>query len=161
MLVAIRERATGWLAWVIVGLITIPFALWGINSYFEGGSEIPAARVNGDEISVYAYQQDLNQRRQQLNEQFNSSISPELLEDLGIKQQVIDNLIDNRLLLEYTFGNNFRFDDGRLEEVIRNYPSFQTEGRFDTELYQQILSANRYTPGSLRNTSAPTASSTN
>ena len=146
MLVAIRERVTGWLAWVIVGLITIPFALWGINSYFEGGGEIPAARVNGDEISVYAYQQDLNQRRRKLTEQSNSSISPELLENLGIKQQVIDNLINNRLLLEYTSGNNFRFDDGRLEEHIRNSPSFQTEGQFDIELYQQILSANRYTP---------------
>ena len=161
MLVAIRERATGWLAWVIVGLITIPFALWGINSYFEGDSEIPAARVNGDEISVYAYQQDLNQRRQQLTEQLNRSISPKLLEDLGVKQQVIDNLVDNRLLLEYTSGNNFRFDDGSLKEIIRNYPSFQTEGRFDAEIYQQILSANRYTPGSLRNISAPTASSNN
>ncbi len=146
MLVAIRERATGWLAWVIVGLITIPFALWGINSYFEGGSEIPAARVNGDEISVYAYQQDLNQRRQQLNAQFNRSISPELLEDLGVKQQVIDNLIDNRLLLEYTSDHNFGFDDRSLEEAIREIPSFHTEGRFDTELYQRILAANRYTP---------------
>ena len=146
MLVAIRERATGWLAWVIVILITIPFALWGINSYFEGGSEIPAARVNGDEISVIAYQQDLDQRRQQLAEQFNSRISPELLDNLGIKQQVIDNLIDNRLLLEYTFENNFRFDDGHLKEVIQNYPSFQNEGQFDVELYQQVLSANRYTP---------------
>ncbi len=146
MLVAIRERATGWLAWVIVSLITIPFALWGINSYFEGGSEIPAARVNGDEISVIAYQQDLDQRRQQLAEQFNSRISPEMLENFGIKQQVIDNLIDNRLLLEYTFENNFRFDDGHLKEVIQNYPSFQNEGQFDAELYQRVLSANRYTP---------------
>ncbi len=146
MLVAIRERATGWLAWVIVGLISIPFALWGINSYFEGGSEIPAARVNGEEISVYAYQQDLSQRRQQLAAQLDRSISPELLEELGIRQQVIDNLIDNRLLLEYTSVNNFRFDDGRLQEIIRNHPAFRTEDRFDAELYQRVLSANRYTP---------------
>jgi len=146
VLVAIRERATGWLAWVIVGLIAIPFALWGINSYFEGGTEIPAARVNGAEISVYQYQEDLSQRRQQLASQFDRSITPEMLEEFGIKQQVIDNLIDNQLLLEYTSGNNFRFDDSLLEEIIRNYPSFQREGRFDTQLYQQILSANRYTP---------------
>ena len=43
MLTQIRERATGWLAWVIVILITIPFALWGIQSYFEG----PAGRPRG------------------------------------------------------------------------------------------------------------------
>ena len=146
MLVAIRERATGWLAWVIVGLIAIPFALWGINSYFEGGSEVPVARVNGEEISAYAYQQDLSQRRQQLARQLDRSITPELLEEFGIQQQVIDNLIDNRLLLEYTSGNNFRFADSFLEESIREIPSFQTEGRFDAELYRQVLDANRYTP---------------
>ena len=36
MLHFIRERAQGWVAWFIVGLITIPFALWGVNSYITG-----------------------------------------------------------------------------------------------------------------------------
>lgn len=45
MLHFIRERAQGWLAWFIVGLISIPFALWGINSYIGGPSEVAVATI--------------------------------------------------------------------------------------------------------------------
>ncbi|WP_420331502.1 SurA N-terminal domain-containing protein, partial [Pseudoalteromonas shioyasakiensis] len=37
MLQFIRDNAQGWIAWVIVGLIIIPFALWGLNEYVGGG----------------------------------------------------------------------------------------------------------------------------
>ena len=47
MLQAIRERAQGWIAWLIVILISIPFALWGIQSYTGFGGEPEAAIVNG------------------------------------------------------------------------------------------------------------------
>ena len=50
MLSAIREKATGWIAWIIVILISIPFALWGVNSYFEGATQIVIAVANGVEI---------------------------------------------------------------------------------------------------------------
>ena len=38
LLQSIRDRATGWIAWVIVIFISIPFALWGINEYFSASS---------------------------------------------------------------------------------------------------------------------------
>ena len=56
MLTAIKERASGWIAWTLVALISIPFALWGINSYFEGASKIVVATVNGVEIEKTDYQ---------------------------------------------------------------------------------------------------------
>ncbi len=50
MLSAIREKATGWIAWILVILISIPFAQWGVNSYFEGATQIVIAVANGIEI---------------------------------------------------------------------------------------------------------------
>ena len=148
MLTAIREKATGWLAWVIVILITIPFALWGINSYFEGGSEISVATVNGEDISVYSYQEDLSQQTRLLSERLGGNFDPELLNTLGIRQRVLDNLINNRLLYQYTATHNFRISDNQLTQLIQNYESFQVDGKFDLAQYQAILSANQFTPQS-------------
>ena len=148
MLTAIRERATGWIAWVIVVLITIPFALWGINSYFEGGSEIDVATVNGDSISAYAYQEDLQYQTQLLSEQWGRSFDPEMLDDLGIKQQVLDRLIDNRLLFQYTRDNGFRVSDEHLTRLIQEQEAFQVDGQFSLQQYESILSANGFTPQS-------------
>ncbi len=148
MLTAIRERATGWIAWVIVTLLVIPFALWGINSYFEGGSEVSVASVNGDDISIYTYQDDLSQQSQALSERLGSNFDPQLLETLGIRQRVLDNLINNRLLNQYTSDQNFRISDSQLSQMIQREPAFQVDGKFDLAQYQTILSANRFTPQS-------------
>jgi peptidyl-prolyl cis-trans isomerase D len=148
MLTAIRERATGWIAWVIVTLLVIPFALWGINSYFEGGSEVSVASVNGDDISTYTYQEDLAQQSQALSERLGSNFDPQLLDTLGIRQRVLDNLINNQLLNQYTRDQNFRVSDNQLSQIIQSEPAFQVDGEFDLAQYQAILSANRFTPQS-------------
>ncbi len=51
MLQSIRDRATGVFAWVIVVLLIVPFALWGIQEYLGGGSAINVATINDIEIS--------------------------------------------------------------------------------------------------------------
>ncbi|MGA1553798.1 MAG: SurA N-terminal domain-containing protein, partial [Burkholderiaceae bacterium] len=63
MLTAIKERASGWIAWALVILISIPFALWGINSYFEGASKVSVASVNGIDLEEAMYQQALSEQR--------------------------------------------------------------------------------------------------
>ena len=45
LLQKIRDHAQGWFAYTIIGLLTIPFAVWGINYYFEGGGPMDAAVV--------------------------------------------------------------------------------------------------------------------
>ena len=157
MLTAIRERATGWIAWAIVILISIPFALWGINSYFEGGSETPVATVNGTEISVYAYQEELANQRQLLANQFGGSIDTALLDSLGIKEQVIQNLVDNRLLSLYADDRNYRISNAQLMDIIQDVPAFQEEGGFSQDLYQDVLAANRLTPQGFEESQRATA----
>ena len=70
MLTAIREKATGWIAWILVGIITLTFALWGIQSYFEGPDRAAVAVVNGTEIENTTYQNALTERRRALVNRF-------------------------------------------------------------------------------------------
>ncbi|MCP4010516.1 MAG: peptidylprolyl isomerase, partial [Proteobacteria bacterium] len=63
MLLTIRKKSQGWVAWLIVIIIAIPFALFGINSYFEGANQIPVANVDGEKINVQAFENAMEQRR--------------------------------------------------------------------------------------------------
>ncbi len=146
MLTAIRERATGWIAWVIVILITIPFALWGINSYFQGGSVTATATVNGVDITNTAYQQALAGQRRALADRLGSDFDPALLDSPGIKRRVLDGLIDNQLLHQFTREQNFSIPDSQLTRLIQEFPEFQQDGRFSQELYVELLGANRLSP---------------
>ena len=63
MLSFIRDRAQGWIAWVIVGLLIIPFALWGVNEYVGSGDKLVAATVNGTDIGQREFQQAFYDQR--------------------------------------------------------------------------------------------------
>src|SRR4030067_954479 len=68
MLTTIREKTQGWIAAILIGLGTIPFALWGINTYFEGGGRLNVAEVNGADISVDSYKRTLEDQRRSLQQ---------------------------------------------------------------------------------------------
>jgi len=134
MLTQIRERATGWLAWVIVILITIPFALWGIQSYFGNPADIPVATVNGEEIPLYAYYNELSRRRQALLSQSGGNIDPAALESAEMRNEVVESMIFSRLLVQYVRERDYRLSDRRLKQRIESNPIFLNDGRFDPRL---------------------------
>jgi peptidyl-prolyl cis-trans isomerase D len=124
----------------------LTFALFGISSYLEGGQETPVATVNGDEIDLYTYQNELAQQRQALTSRFGSNFDPALLDSLGLKDRVLDSLIETRLLNQHTVENNYRLSDQQLAARIQQSEVFRTDGKFDSEKYNNILSSNRLTP---------------
>ncbi len=145
MLEAIRERSKGWLAKTILALITIPFALWGIESYLQqAGSNVAVAKVDDDTITLQQYSNALQGVRNQL--QADGKVDPSVLESPALKQSVLDRLINNRLLNQEVKRANFYIGDEQLSEFIVQMPEFQEAGKFSQEQYDQILTQNRLTP---------------
>ena len=101
MLTAIKDRASGWIAWALVFLISIPFALWGINSYFEGASKVVVASVNGVEVDEAVYQQALSEQRRSLVQMMGRNVDAEFFASRPFKLEVLDSLIDTQLQAEY------------------------------------------------------------
>ena len=146
MLTSIKEKATGWIAWAIVILITIPFALWGVNSYFTGLHDIYVAEVNGEEIEYQVYQQALYQERDRIRDRLGSNVSPEILSGAFLGRQVVEQIINEMLLTRDAESNRYRISDQQLASYIRSEPSFQTENQFDQLLYERILQFSGYSP---------------
>jgi peptidyl-prolyl cis-trans isomerase D len=131
MLTTIREKTQGIIATIILLLIVIPFALWGINSYFDGGSKVNVAEVNGTEISQQDYRRALEPMRGQ--------VPPKTLDSREFKQQMLDGLIERTLLLQDAERQGLRVSNARLAQLIRAEPYFQQNGRFDPQIYEQLL----------------------
>ncbi len=138
MLTSIRERATGWIAWAIVILITIPFALWGVNSYFEGGVNVNVAEVDGTEIDYQTYQRALYSERDRVRRS-NPNASAEHLSGNVIGRAVIDGLVTEILLDQALNQLGFRISDQQLVESIRRQPDFQDDNGFSRQRYEQVL----------------------
>lgn len=139
MLQSIREKTQGWIAWVIVILISIPFALWGINEYLGGGGESRVAKVNGRDITERELDQRFHQFRMQLREQLGANYQPGLFDDVKLRQQVLNGMVQQELLMQLALGNRMNASDAMVQASIAQTPVFQKAGQFDYEVYQRGL----------------------
>ena len=135
----IRDRAQGWFAYTIIGLLIIPFAVWGINYYFEGGGPMDAAIVGDSTISVPEFQRTYQQQRQRMQAMFGGNADLALLDGPRLKQQVLQQLIEERVLTQLAREQGLRIGDRQLHDAIVTLPVFQQNGRFDKELYDRWL----------------------
>ncbi len=146
MLTSIRERATGWIAWTIVILITIPFALWGINSYFTDGVNVNVAQFDGEVIDYQTYQRAIFSERDRLRQQYGNNVSAEFLSGDVLGRQVVNRLVNDVLLQRDAQEKGFRVTDAQLAETIFSEPEFQDEQGFSRERYDRLLQFSGFSP---------------
>ena len=139
MLQAIRERAQGWIAWAIVILISIPFALWGIQEYIGVGAEPVVASVNDVEITERDLNRQFQQFRQELRERLGAAYRPELFDGDTLRREVLEEMIRNDLVLQTSLDMGLRAGDERVRAAILAEPAFQKGGRFDKATYERII----------------------
>ena len=144
MLGAIRKKSKGWVAYLIVGLITVPFALFGIQSYLGGSSNSVIAIVDGEDITINTYYQEFNTQQRNLQQQLGSSYSAEI--DYALRQTVIETLINEKLLENFTNSMKLVTLDEEVFSFILSNPVFQLDGVFSEDRYLQILRLNNFTP---------------
>lgn len=142
MLQAIRDKAQGWIAWAIVILITIPFALWGIQEYLGVGGDTVVAEVEGMEIGEQALEEQTRRLRDDLRANLGSSYRAELFSEPMLRRQALDRMIDEQVLRATAEDWQMRASDQMVVDTIRSERAFQVDGRFDHELYRTVLSNN-------------------
>ncbi|MCK5870734.1 peptidylprolyl isomerase [Methylococcaceae bacterium CS1] len=133
MLTKIREKTQGTFAWVILILICVPFALWGLQNYTEGGQE-RAVVIVGDKEFV---QRDVNQAYAQFKQQYADMQVPEQI----LKTQAVEKLIRDELLLQHVVEENLTISDETVREFIASLQYFQRDGKFDKKQYESMLGA--------------------
>lgn len=145
LLQKIRDHAQGWFAYTIIGLLIIPFAVWGINYYFEGGGPMDVAVVGDSKISLQEFQRAYQQQRQRLQAMLGGNADPALLDGPRLKQEVLRQLIDERVLNQMARDQKLRIGDQQLHDAVMALPIFQQSGGFNRNLYEQLLRNQGYT----------------
>lgn len=135
-------------AYLVVGLITAAFALFGLGTYLSGAAEVSVASVNGEDISQYAYQEAYSRQRQQLAQTFGGRLPAGLFDDETLAERALESLITEEVLSQSAAQAGYRISDEELSSQLRARPEFQTDGEFDREQYQlQVESLGLSTAG--------------
>jgi len=136
MLQAINDRIKGWLGIVIVVLIGLPFALWGIQSYLDDAGPLYAAKVNNFEISANEFERSVSQQRQSMLRQYDGQLP---IDEKMLRERTLTQLINQRLLEGVTFENGYRISDSILSARIKQ--QFTVDGIFDRVRFESSVAS--------------------
>jgi peptidyl-prolyl cis-trans isomerase D len=139
MLGIIRDKASGWIAGIIVGALIISFAFWGVSSYF-GGGDIFVATVNGSEIKYQTFQRSFYTLRQQMQSVLGGD-ALSLEEEEFIKEQTLQKLVDAELVNQIIKDYGLRVTNEKVVETIKNLDYFKGEKGFDRLKYERAISS--------------------
>ena len=144
MLGAIRNKSKGWVAYLIVGLITVPFALFGIQDYASRSANTAIAKVDGEDIDINIYYQELSTQQRNLQQQLGAAYTQEI--DNVLKQNLLDSLINEKLIENYANSLDIVTLDDEVKSVIEMNQAFLVDGVFSQDRYLQLLRLNSYSP---------------
>jgi peptidyl-prolyl cis-trans isomerase D len=132
---------------IFLGLITLPFAFWGIESYvgnFGAGGDL--ASVGDTKITYPQFEQALRERQEQLRQAMGEAFRSEMMNSPQVRRSVLDGLIDQRLLLLEAAAKRLVIDDQSLRGFIAGNPAWQESGVFSKSLYEAALRAQGMLP---------------
>ena len=142
MIQELREYSNNIFFKLLMGVIAITFVLsFGVGSFFGDRKEVVAI-VNDKEILLKEYREAYQNRLRAFQEQFGEN-AEKFAEQLNLRQQVFNQLIDRYLLLTDAERINLLATDLELQDFIRKQVFFQKNGQFDYDTYEAVLSQNR------------------
>lgn len=152
MLQKIREKSTGWLAFIILGLIIITMAFFGVESYFAPKIETWAAKITGPdkflgygaqtrEIGPEQFRRRFEAARAEARELQGDAFDAVAFESVENKRRVLDSLIDEALVALAAERAGVSVSEAEVAEALKQMPEFQANGRYSPDLYRLGLAA--------------------
>ena len=132
---------------IILAIIVLPFAFFGIDSYFRNSDNVQGLATVGDySISQREFNDALRERQEAIQRMLNGRADAALLDNPELRFAVLDGLIRQHLLTNQALRSGMTVSDRQLQGIISELPVFQDQGKFSFARYEQFLKSQGMTP---------------
>lgn len=146
MLQKLRDKTSGWIAVLIVLMLAIPFAFFGIENYISPNVSAFVAKVGEHEVTPDDFRNRFEEYRRQMRQMMGDNFDGAYFEQPEVKRQMLDRLIEEQLLLQASERLGMIVAPAQLQKEIMGISAFQSDGRFDPSLYRMMLQGQAMTP---------------
>ena len=152
MLQRIRDKSSGWIAFIVLGMVIVTMAFFGVDSYFSPNVETYAAKVEGPakfmgygaqvrEVSQESFRARFEQARQQAREAQGEAFDSAAFESMDNKRRVLETMVDEQLLDLVAERDGILVGEAEAAEQLKQIPEFQSDGAYNPDLYRLGLQA--------------------
>jgi peptidyl-prolyl cis-trans isomerase D len=146
MLETLRKSASGIVAKILMGLLILSFAVWGIADVFRGFGSQTLATIGDTEITVPEFRQLYQERLQQISQQLKRGITPDQARAFGIPDQLLNEQLAEAALNDQAKALGLALSDEEIARRVQSNPAFHgPSGSFDPAYFNQLLRSNGFT----------------
>ena len=127
-------------AQLILFMMMVPFAFFGVDYYFRGGSTADTVVTIGkDKVSTAEFDQALRDQQSRARQMLGRNYDPAMFDNPEVRFAVLDQVVNDHLLAGKAKDERFRVSDAQLRDTIASIPAFQDGGKFSNERYEMFL----------------------
>jgi peptidyl-prolyl cis-trans isomerase D len=141
---AFQKRTTNIFLTIFIGFIVVSFMFTGYESM--KGTPDTVAKVGGIPVKLAEYRNEYNRQLEFYRRIMNGDLSSKQIEQFGLKQNAIRNLIQRNLMIKFSDRMGIVPSSEQIKAEIKNLPYFKTGNQFDINKYKMLLSRNGMTP---------------
>jgi peptidyl-prolyl cis-trans isomerase D len=147
MFETMRAATQGWIGRtimaIVMGLIIMSFAIWGIGDIFRGFGANKLAQIGSAEITTDAFRNAYQTELQRMQQQARRSITSEEARRFGLDRQVLSRLVNEAALDQQAQALGLAISDKQIGKMISDDPSFKdATGQFDRTRFEELLRNN-------------------
>jgi peptidyl-prolyl cis-trans isomerase D len=141
MLSSLRNAAGTWVAKLLLLLLVLSFAVWGISDQIVGGTGgNSVVTAGGTEVSANEYRLAYDRQVNMLSQQFGQRLTRDQITAFGIDNQVLGQLVAGAVLDEQARTMGLGLSKDRLASLTAEDPAFQgPDGRFNRQQFDYVL----------------------
>jgi peptidyl-prolyl cis-trans isomerase D len=132
---------------IILAIVFLPFAFFGIDSYFRAGDRGESiATVGGQPVTEQEFALALQERQNYFQRIAGGRMDPALLDSAELRFAVLDGIVRQRLLVGQAVRSGLLVSDQQLQQLISEQPAFQEDGKFSHARYEELLRRQNMSP---------------
>jgi peptidyl-prolyl cis-trans isomerase D len=146
MLDTLRKYASGWVAQLLMAVLVLSFAVWGVSDIFSGFGANAIAQVGDAKVSLAEFQRRYDLALRTLSARLGQNISPQQAVQFGVPNQVLNQLVFEATLSHAASQMGIGISDQELGRKITEDPNlFGPSGTFDRAYLNNLIAAQRMT----------------
>ncbi len=135
---------------LLIFMIILSFAGFGLEQVIFGSSGTSVAEVNGTEITPQELQVAIEGQKRQLMQIFGDNIDPEMLDDDRIRPRALEEMIERTVLLQAATDNAMVASSRAIGDIVGSIEAFKVDGAFNADQYKVVLANAGYSPERFR-----------
>ena len=143
MLEGLRVASQNWigrtLMALVMGVIVVSFAIWGVGDVFRGFSTQRLVKVGAGEVTIDAYKSAYQNELRRIQQRLRRAVTNEEARAAGLDLQVLERLITDVALDQKAHTMGLAIGDETAQQIIKSEKAFQgPDGQFDAERFKAI-----------------------